>query len=103
MVKYQEWEALNILNKEMTRKLKEDIQRGEAAAYEGKDSKLPPYIGDPISAFVSMETEEAYNFLATKDPPSIKIGEEESEIREALEPTNILWENYDMDLLRQAA
>ena len=51
---------------------------------------------DPISAFISIETEEAYNNLATKDPCVLEIGGKESEIEEALEPTNIIWENYDM-------
>ena len=57
---------------------------------------------DPISAFVSIETEEAYNNLATRDPPMLEIGGGESEIEEALEPTNILWENYDMSWTMRA-
>lgn len=50
-----------------------------------------------------METEEAYNNLATKDPCELEIGGAKSEIEEALEPTNIIWENYDMDLATQIA
>ena len=34
--------------------------------------------------------------MATKDPCVLEIGGKESEIEEALEPTNIIWENYDM-------
>ena len=42
-----------------------------------------------------METEEAYNNLASVD--EIKLGGVESKVKEALEPTNIIWENYDFD------
>ena len=52
-------------------------------------------ISDPITAFVSMETEEAYNNLASV--PEIELGGVYSEVNEALEPTNIIWENYDFD------
>ena len=99
-IKWQEWEKLNILNKQMTTKLKEDIAKGEAAAYDPANGE--PCLMDPISAFVTMESEDAYNFLATKDPPELDIGGEKSDIYEALEPTNIIWENYDMDILTQA-
>ena len=74
----------------------------EAVAAENKvyyirDAEKYEYnLTDPISAFISIETEEAYNFLATKDPPELEIGGDVSAIEEALEPTNIIWENYDM-------
>ena len=42
-----------------------------------------------------METEEAYNNLASVD--EIKLGGVDSKVKEALEPTNIIWENYDFD------
>lgn len=100
-IKWQEWEKLNILNKQMTTRLKEDIVRIDAAVYSPNDPNLETCIIDPISAFVTMESEDAYNFLATKDPPEIDLGGEKSEIYEALEPTNIIWENYDMDILTQ--
>ena len=42
-----------------------------------------------------METEEAYNNLSSM--PEIRLGDGQSPISEALEPTNIIWENYDFD------
>ena len=42
-----------------------------------------------------MESEESYNLLAKM--PGISLGDGESEVLEALEPTNIIWENYDFD------
>ena len=100
-IKWQEWEKLNILNKEMTRKIHEDMEGGENAANDPYNAK--PTINDPISAFVAMESEEAYNFLATKESGEMTLGNASSTIEEALEPTNVLWENYDMDALTQAA
>ena len=100
-IKWQEWEKLNILNKEMTRKIHEDMAKGEAAANDPANAQT--CLLDPISAFVSMESEEAYNFLATKESGEMTLGNDSSPIEEALEPTNILWENYDMDLFTQAA
>lgn len=44
---------------------------------------------DPISAFVTMETEEAYNNLSGVD--HIMLGDVKTSVEEALEPTNILW------------
>ena len=101
LIKWQEWEKLNYLNKEMTRKIHEDMAVGENAVNDPENAK--PCLLDPISAFVSMETEEAYNFLATKESGEMTLGNAQSTIEEALEPTNILWENYDMDLFTQAA
>lgn len=99
-VKWQEWKKLNVLNREMTRKVHEDMARAENAAVgiendpEGEDAKVCSLV-DPISAFVSMETEEAYNNLAAMG--EIRLGDGISTISEACEPTNIIWENYDFD------
>ena len=92
-VKWQEWKKLNALNKEMTRRVHEDMSQEDAALVDPEERK--PTICDPISAFVSMETEEAYNNLSAL--PEISLGDGASEIKEALEPTNIIWENYDFD------
>ena len=95
-IKWQEWKKLNVLNKELTRRIKENM--ADAGGQDGsivdeKDYKKS--ICDPITAFVSMETEEAYNNLASVD--EIKLGGVDSKVKEALEPTNIIWENYDFD------
>ena len=92
-IKWQEWKKLNALNKELTRRVHEDMENAENAFIDPANTK--PTICDPISAFVSMESEEAYNNLSKK--VEIKLGDGLSEIREALEPTNIIWENYDFD------
>ena len=49
----------------------------------------------PKCAFVSIESEEAYNYLA--DQTKITIAGFESKIAEAPEPTNVIWENRDFD------
>ena len=96
-IKWQEWKKLNVLNKELTRRIKENMQdaanQQSANMYNKTDYKKS--ICDPISAFVSVETEEAYNLLAGVQ--TITLGNEDSQVREALEPTNIIWENYDFD------
>ena len=84
------------MNKELTRRIKENIQDAknqEAGVLDEQEYKKS--ISDPITAFVSMETEEAYNNLASV--PEIELGGVYSEVNEALEPTNIIWENYDFD------
>lgn len=93
-IKWQEWKKLNALNKELTRRVHEDMGNAENDAVIDPDN-IKPTICDPISAFVSMETEEAYNNLSSM--PTIHLGDGDSKIEEALEPTNIIWENYDFD------
>ena len=66
-IKWQEWDKLNFLNKEMTRRLHEDMAGGENALNDPANAK--PCIVDPISAFVSMESEEAYNFVHALSNP----------------------------------
>jgi len=55
----------------------------------------------PKCAFVSIESEAAYNFLSDCDHEGekgkIMIGGEKSSIKEAPEPTNVIWENRDFD------
>ena len=92
-IKWQEWKKLNALNKELTRRVHEDMGGQDDALIDPENVK--PTICDPISAFVSLETEEAYNNLSRM--PEIRLGDGQSEIKEALEPTNIIWENYDFD------
>ena len=92
-IKWQEWKKLNALNKELTRRVHEDMENSENQLIDPDNAK--PNICDPITAFVSMETEEAYNNLSSM--PEIRLGDGQSPISEALEPTNIIWENYDFD------
>lgn len=77
----------------MTRKVHEDLGNVEAAKLNPGEAK--PTLCDPISAFVSMETEESYNNLSAM--PEIMLGDGASPISEALEPTNIIWENFDFE------
>ena len=95
-IKWQDWRKLRLLNREMTFRIKDDIEQAKRNNALGvDDADFWPTLADPISAFVSMESEESYNLLAGKS--GILLGDGESEVREALEPTNIYWENYDFD------
>ena len=53
---------------------------------------------EPKCAFVSIETEEAYNILSEAgDKGKIEICGFGSKVQEAVEPTNVIWENRDFD------
>jgi hypothetical protein len=77
-IKYKQWDELNKLNKEMTIELHKNMEE---------------YI-TPVCAFISMESEEAYNHIVQSGKFNI-LGKE-STIKEAVEPTNVIWENRDM-------
>ena len=98
-IKYQQWKEFNEFNKELNAQVAADFAKLDANYYK-EDSAKDPTLFDPISAFVTMETEEAYNNLAGVD--NIMLGDEETTVEEALEPTNILWQNYDMDNVSRA-
>ena len=96
-IKWQDWEKVNNINRKITERARTEAAAAENKVYYLREENMYEYnLTDPISAFISIETEEAYNNLATKDPCVLEIGGKESEIEEALEPTNIIWENYDM-------
>lgn len=99
-IKYQTWKDLNETNRELTERIQADIVARDANYYQEVGSKTPTLM-DPISAFITMETEESYNNLAGMG--TIMLGDVETVIDEALEPTNILWQNYDMDNFSRAA
>lgn len=99
-IKYQTWKEFNQVNRDLNEKVAADFKTLDENYYKGDDLKLPTMF-DPISAFVTMETEEAYNNLSGAG--NITLGDVETEVVEALEPTNILWQNYDMDNLSRAA
>ena len=84
LIKFKEWGKLNELNKEMTRKMHEDMET----------------LTTPVCAFVCMETEEAYNHIAPCG--TIDILGKESKVDEAVEPTNIIWENRYFDKTTRA-
>ena len=57
---------------------------------------MMPSMLDPICAFVSVETEEAYNELCKE--PLIDLAGTDTLINvDPVEPTNIAWENFDFD------
>ena len=66
-VKWQEWKKLNVLNKELTRRIKENMADAKNQDSRDPSGDYKKSICDPITAFVSMETEEAYNNLASLD------------------------------------
>lgn len=81
-IKMQEWGKLNETNRELT---------------ENIHAKMDDVI-TPKCAFVSIESEEAYNILsASGDKGKINICGYDSKVAEAPEPTNVIWENRDFD------
>ena len=74
-IKFKKWDKLNALNKEMTRKMHEDMEN----------------LTTPVCAFVCMESEDAYNHIAPCG--KLDILGKESTVKEAVEPTNIIWQN----------
>lgn len=55
----------------------------------------------PVSAFVTIENELAYNIICGKE--TIKLFGTETKVKEAVEPTNIIWENRDFSKTLRAA
>lgn len=99
-IKSQQWKEFNDCNRALNEKLAEEQKKDYDNYYATDDAKVPT-ARDPISAFVTMETEDAYNNLAGAG--TIQFGGVDTEVVEALEPTNILWQNYDMDNFSRAA
>jgi hypothetical protein len=86
-IKYQQWDKLNEINREMTSRI-----HSQSPDADGTEiNKLTT----PKCAFVSIESEEAYNFLSGCD--RVMLAGSESKIIEAPEPTNVIWENRDFD------
>ena len=71
----------------MTRRLHADFQG---------DNELTT----PVCAFICMETEEAYNHIAPSG--KLDILGKETTVKEAVEPTNIIWENRYFDKTTRA-
>jgi hypothetical protein len=84
-IKWQDWKKLNELNQNITTELKERMEETIT----------------PVSAFVTIESETAYNYVC--GVPSLKLFGSESNVHEAVEPTNIIWENRDFSKLLRAA
>lgn len=97
----QDWKKLNEVNRSMNEQLAADLELENKNYYKEANEPTIPRIVDPITAFVTMETEESYNNLSAMD--EIQLGGEPSTVSEALEPTNILWQNYDMPFWARAA
>lgn len=99
-IKNHQWKEFNELNRNLNEQMAVEQQKFYDNYYAADDAKQPT-ICDPISAFVTMETEDAYNNLS--GAKTIKFGGVDTDVEEALEPTNILWQNYDMDNFSRAA
>jgi len=86
-IKNQEWDKLNEVNKSITAKMREGDNLKE--------------ITTPKCAFVSIESETAYNHLCEYEcegnPGKVILGGFKSSMKEAPEPTNVIWENRDFD------
>lgn len=92
-IKYQQWDKLNALNRTITEEIHQDLQSG---------AKLIV----PKCAFVSMESETAYNILAQESEIEFDFTYQDengqskkkcTKIAEAPEPTNVIWENRDFN------
>ena len=78
----QKWDDLNKINEEITKDIHDNMDK----------------VIEPKCAFVSIETEEAYNILSEAgDKGKINICGYDSKVQEAVEPTNVIWENRDFD------
>lgn len=86
-IKYQQWDKLNELNRELTARLHSKREGGEGTELEN--------CVIPKCAFVSYESEEGYNLV--NDQEEVMIAGEMSKSSEAPEPTNVIWENRDFD------
>lgn len=92
-IKYQQWKELNELNRKITDEIHQDLN-GEAKLIV------------PKCAFVSIESETAYNVLAgeseiefdfTYQDENGQTKKKKTKIAEAPEPTNVIWENRDFN------
>ena len=79
LIKYQEWDKLNKLNRELTENIRAKMDD----------------ICMPKCAFVSIESETAYNYLSDYETEGEKgkiiLGGLKSSVKEAPEPTNVIW------------
>lgn len=98
-IKFQQWKEFNEENRRLNDLVADQFKILDAE-YRYNDAEKTATMFDPISAFVTMETEEAYNNLSGVD--HILLGDVETPVEEALEPTNILWQNYDMSGVQRA-
>lgn len=84
-IKWQNWAELNQINASITEQLHERMEETNT----------------PVCAFVTIESETAYNYLS--GVPEINLFGAHSKVKEAVEPTNVIWENRDFNkLLRYA-
>ena len=85
LIKFQQWDKLNELNSQITEKMRE----------KSEDISMPK------CAFVSIESETAYNILSDYETEGEKgkivLGGYKSSIKEAPEPTNVIWQNRDFN------
>lgn len=82
---WQDWAQLNKINADITKELHERMEETLT----------------PVSAFVTIESETAYNYVCGVD--ALKLFGSDSKVHEAVEPTNIIWENRDFSKLKRAA
>ena len=82
---WQDWAKLNEINQTITGEIRENLQ----------DTIKP------VSAFVTIESETAYNYICGVE--TIQLFGRETKVKEAVEPTNIIWENRDFSKLVRAA
>lgn len=92
-IKLQHWDKLNAINKQI-----KDTMHGTMTV-DGVETETLPEWTTPKCAFVSIESEEAYNALCEYEHEGeagkMMIGGSLSTIKEAPEPTNVIWENRD--------
>lgn len=84
-IKWQNWKELNEINAKITEELHQRMEETIT----------------PVSAFVTIENETAYNHLC--GVPALKLFGRDSKVHEAVEPTNIIWENRDFSKIVRLA
>lgn len=83
-IKWQNWKELNEVNTSITTELHEKMEETIT----------------PVSAFIVIESETAYNYVTGVE--TLKFFGKEAKVNEAVEPTNIIWENRDFSKLVRA-
>ena len=70
-IKWQQWAHLKMINKEITNRLQQGLADHHDNLNKEYSEDMIPSLVDPVCAFVSVETEEAYNVLC--DEPQIDL------------------------------
>ena len=89
-IKFQKWDKLNEINRDITQRIKNN-----QSLVQDDEQRTEKSIRLPKCAFITIESEVAYNVLS--EMGEVELAGWESKLIEAPEPTNVIWENRDFD------